>query len=235
MSQEFDEYSENYRQVFDDGMKATGFDSAHFVTAKLKMLRSLNPLLCEASINFLDYGCGTGVLCEYLHGFFPKANYFGVDASGEMVKQARSKYGLAGTFDETGSTEWKTRAYDIIFAAGVFHHVPHNEHKPILLELKKLTKACGKIIIWEHNPINPFTRKIVRDCAFDTNAVLVPSGKMKALLAEVQLSPVEIIYTTFFPKFLESLIPLERFLTWLPLGGQYVAVGENRLTPLSGP
>ena len=144
-----------------------------------------------------------------------------------MVKQARSKYGDIGTFEETGSAEWKKRSYEIIFAAGVFHHVPQNEHKNILLELKKRMKASGNIIIWEHNPINPFTRKVVRDCAFDKDVILIPSGNMRTLLAEVQLSPVKIIYTTFFPKFLQFLIPLERFLEWLPLGGQYVAIGKN--------
>ena len=188
----------------------------------------MNLSLCNTPINFLDYGCGTGSLCESLNNFFPKASYFGVDVSGEMIKKAQSKYHGQGVFDEIGSKKWKERVYNIIFAAGVFHHIPHEKHKNILHQLMSVLAPDGKILIWEHNPINPFTQKIVKSCDFDREAVLIPAWQMKSLMVEAKLLPVRIVYTTFFPKFLEFLIPMEQFLEWFPLGGQYVAIGENR-------
>lgn len=227
MSQEFDKFSENYEQVLSEGLNVTGYDSTYFVTAKFKKLLSLNPSLVDAPINFLDYGCGQGKMCEALRRFFPKANYFGVDVSGEMIRYAQGKYEGLGIFAEIRSAEWKQRSYDIIFAAGVFHHIPHEKHEDILNELTGLLASNEKIIIWEHNPLNPFTRKIVRDCPLDEDAVLIPYGHMQCLLKNAQLTRPRIIYTTFFPKFLDFLQPMERFLEWLPLGGQYVAIGEN--------
>lgn len=231
MSQEFDKFSENYEQVLSEGLHVTGYDSNHFVTAKLNKLRSLNPSLVDAPINFLDYGCGQGTMCEGMHRFFPKAHYCGVDVSAEMIRRARMKYEGLGIFDEIHSADWKQRSYDIIFAAGVFHHIPHDKHEIILNELTGLLAPAGKIIIWEHNPVNPFTRKIVRDCPLDEDAVLIPSGQMKRLLVNAQLCRTRIMFTTFFPKFLNFLHPLEGFLEWLPLGGQYVAIGENPSKP----
>ena len=109
----------------------------------------------------------------------------------------------------------------------MFHHFPHENHESILTELKKLLAPLGKIILWEHNPINPFTRKIVRDCAFDEGAVLLHPTHSTNLLTQIKLQWVQLIYTTFFPRFLQVLAPLESWLEWCPLGGQYVLIGRK--------
>ena len=83
------------------------------------------------------------------------------------------------------------------------------------------------MVIWEHNPINPFTQKIVKECIFDKDAVLIHSKKIKQHLKNAKLAKVQIRYTTFFPKILSGLNIFDSFLGWLPLGGQYLAVGEK--------
>ncbi len=175
----------------------------------------------------MDFGCGIGNFSVGFKKSFPKASYIGVDIASKMVEEARKKYSEYGDFYESDSNEWKAVPFDIIFSSGVFHHIPHEEHHDILKGLASLLKVSGKIFIWEHNPLNPITRKLVNDCAFDSDAVLVTSGKMKNLLRRVELSSVQIVYTTFFPKFLSSLAPLESYLEWFPLGAQYIAIGEN--------
>ena len=67
----------------------------------------------------------------------------------------------------------------------------------------------------------------MRDCSFDKDAVLIPPGRMKRLFRAHSLANIQIVFTTFFPKNLQILLPLERFLHWAPLGGQYVAIAER--------
>ncbi|MBI4385182.1 MAG: class I SAM-dependent methyltransferase [Nitrospinae bacterium] len=231
MGQEFDRYSKNYNAVLEESLKISGYDTFHFVRAKLKKLAQLNPMERKSPIDFLDYGCGSGNLCLEFNRYFPKARYFGVDPSGEMIETAKTQYGAKGTFCAVSSEEWKIRPYDIIFSSGVYHHIPHKDHKRIVCGLKKSLAPSGKMIIWEHNPINPFTRKIVTDCPFDKDAVLIPSKQMADLFYEAGFSRVEVIFTAFFPKFLSVFASAERFLEWLPLGAQYVVVGENPPNP----
>ena len=115
----------------------------------------------------------------------------------------------------------------MIFSAGVFHHIPHPDHAKIINKLYSLLNTGGKLVIWEHNPLNPVTQKIVKDCPFDKDAVLIPSKTHKKHFNRVSLSNVQIIYTTFFPKFLSALNFLDPYLGWLPLGGQYLAIGQK--------
>jgi hypothetical protein len=85
----------------------------------------------------------------------------------------------------------------------------------------------GILVIWEHNPLNPITHKIVRDCHFDEDAVLVPSKNLKNLFTRVSLSNVQVIYTTFFSKFLSTLNFMDPYLGSLPLGGQHLVTGQK--------
>lgn len=225
---EFDQYSKKYNSLVDEAVGVTGFDTGHFVTAKLEKLRKLFPGLAHAPANFLDFGCGTGNLYEHFHDYFPAASYVGTDLSDEMVRQAQSKFPNSNAFFEIHSAGWKQSRFDIIFASCVFHHIPPPRHKKILKELSDLLTGRGKLILWEHNPLNPFTRWIVHQCPFDEDAVLIPPGKIKRMFREIPLARVQLLFTTFFPNSLRFLIPLEPFLEWLPLGGQYLIMGENQ-------
>lgn len=225
MSREFDSYSKNYDTLLEEAVKITGFEASHFTAAKLKKLKCL--LDSNTPLNFLDYGCGPGNLSKDFHCYFPQARYFGVDDSAEMIKQARAQYGEKGNFCETTSEEWKQQSYQIIFSACVFHHIPHENHKTILTGLTQMLAPSGKIILWEHNPINPFTRKIVRDCPFDKDAVLIHPDQSINLFTQTGLRQIRLIYTTFFPKFLQVLSPMESWLEWCPLGGQYILIGQK--------
>ena len=90
-----------------------------------------------------------------------------------------------------------------------------------------MLNQSGRLVIWEHNPLNPVTQKIIKDCPIDKDAVLVSSQNIKRLFERVSLSEINISYTTFFPKFLSPLNHIEPFLDWLPLGGQYVIRGQK--------
>ncbi len=227
MAQFFDKFSNNYKTLLDESLEITGFDTDYFPTAKIKTLARLFPELCDRPIRFLDFGCGTGSLYPPIKKFFPEATYTGTDLSDKMVQEARTLNDTTNVFHEMASEQWKQGAYDIILAANVFHHIPHSEHLAILKELRSLLVSKGRFILWEHNPWNPFTQKIVKDCVFDKDAVLLSPLQSKQLGRKTGFSAMRIVFTTFFPKSLAFMTPLEPWLEWLPLGGQYLLVAQN--------
>lgn len=227
MPESFDPYSKNYNELVDAAISQTGYDTNSLVAAKLLKLKHLFPALSDKSFHLLDFGCGVGNLYGRLAEFFPSASYTGVDLSKASILKARSRFPDSTNFQDYDSPEWGTFRYDLIFSSGVFHHIPHAEHAELIEKLSSLLNPGGKLVIWEHNPINPITQKIVKDCIFDEDAVLVPSKKLRNHFRRASLSNIQVIYTTFFPKFLSALNFTDPYLGWLPLGGQYVITGEN--------
>ena len=227
MPESFDPYSKNYNELVDQAIRHTGYDADDLVSAKLYKLKTVFPNLSQESFQLLDFGCGVGNLFGHLKDFFPNTVYTGVDLSKDSIEKARSRFPANTNFQEYDSLEWGNFKYDLIFSAGVFHHIPHNDHAKIINKLYSLLNPGGKIVIWEHNPLNPLTQKIIRDCPIDEDAVLVYSKNIRVLFEKVSLSNIKISYTTFFPKFLSALNFMDQFLGWLPLGGQYLVTGQK--------
>jgi len=227
MPESFDSYSKNYNELVNKAIRHTGYDADNLVSAKLHKLQTLFPTLSKKSFQFLDFGCGVGNLFGHLNDFFPNTVYTGVDLSKDSLEKARSRFPANTNFQEYDSPKWGNLKYDLIFSAGVFHHIPQTDHTKIINKLYSLLNPGGKLVIWEHNPLNPVTQKIVKDCPFDKDAILIPSKTLKKHFKRVSLSNVQIIYTTFFPKFLSALNFLDPYLGWLPLGGQYLITGQK--------
>ena len=225
MPKSFDFYSKNYNEWVNNAIRQTGYDVESLVSAKLYKLQSLFPTLSEKPFRLLDFGCGVGNLYGQVSDFLPTAIYTGVDSSKDSILKARSRYHRDSDFQKYDSKEWETNRYDLIFSAGVFHHIPHAEHAKLINKLSSLLNKGGRLVIWEHNPLNPITQKIVKDCPFDEDAVLVPSKDLRNHFTQVPLSNVRVIYTSFFPKFLSALNFIDPYLGWLPLGGQYLVTG----------
>lgn len=227
MPDPFDFHSKNYNELVDEAIRRTGYATDDLVAAKLHKLKILFPALPRKTFQLLDFGCGVGNLFGHVKEFFPKAVYTGIDSSKDSLIKARSRFSANAKFYEYGSPQWEKLKYDLIFSAGVFHHIPHNEHAEIIAKLSSLLNPGGKLAIWEHNPLNPVTQKIVKDCPFDRDATLVPPKILKGHFNQVSLSNVQVVYTTFFPRFLSGLNFLDPWLSWLPLGGQYLATGQK--------
>ena len=228
MSAEFDQFSQNYDELVNQALKPTYLEASYLSAYKLRKISQVLPDFQKKEINFLDFGCGQGNFCKNYYQFFPKGNYFGVDISEKMIGQANEKLGNLGTFYEFNSLKWKQNNYDIIFSSCVFHHISPLDHLNTLSELQKLLAKNGKIVLWEHNPFNPITRKLVKDCALDENAILIKPNQMKKTFANAGLKTLVVQYATYFPKYLHFLNPLETFLCFLPFGAQYFIIGEKQ-------
>ena len=131
MPESFDSYSNSYNELVNDAIRQTGYVADNLVSAKLQKLRNLFPDLSESSFLLMDFGCGIGNLFGKIHEFFPYAVYTGVDSSKDSILKARSRFPKKSDFQEYDSSVWENQKYDLIFSAGVFHHIPHNKHEII--------------------------------------------------------------------------------------------------------
>jgi hypothetical protein len=85
-------------------------------------------------------------------------------------------------------------------------------------------KKGGRLYFFEHNPINPLTKYLVKTCVFDADAKLLTYQYSKKILKEVSFKNLKTHFIIFLPRmpWLKKLLGIEKYLEWLPLGGQYM-------------
>ena len=95
-------------------------------------------------------------------------------------------------------------------------------------ETARVVRPGGLVAVFEHNPLNPLTRRVVRDCAFDEGVELLPRRELETLLRAAGLEVVSAHYLLFFPWRGRLFEAAERLLARLPLGAQYVVAARRR-------
>jgi ubiquinone/menaquinone biosynthesis C-methylase UbiE len=178
LEQEFDRFAQEYEQLHASVLTASGEGPAFFAAYKpADMRRHLAAAgVSRGPLTLLDFGCGVGGSLPHLRREFPYAELIGADVSRKSLDIAERRYpGLARLIglNETGAMPLPEASADVVFSACVFHHIPEAEHHRILCDLHRVTKPGGSLFIFEHNPLNPLTRRVVDACAFDENAVLI--------------------------------------------------------------
>jgi len=223
----FDEFAERYEETHSKSIYLSGEKSTFFVELKVKLLRYYLKNLSNQSINILDYGCGIGRSAPFVTKYFPKSSFFGVDVSKKSIAMAR-KYYPNYTFNYLNNKgKLEKNKFNIIFAAVVFHHIPPKERSKVLTNIYDALKKEGYFVLFEHNPYNPLTTKVVRDCPFDEGAILLKPGDAKKLFLNSHFKINRLVYYFFFPRLLSLLRKIEPFLASLPLGAQYMLIGKK--------
>jgi hypothetical protein len=106
------------------------------------------------------------------------------------------------------------------------HHVPPPSWDSFVAELLRVTRRDGVVLVFEHNPLNPLTRRAVRNCAFDDGAVLLGPKRVTAAFQRGGAEVVARRYILFTPFDGVRARDAERFVSWLPLGAQYVVAAR---------
>lgn len=219
----FDNFAKNYRKIHDDNIKLSGADSKYFAEHKVIEVRKKE--MNNGFMNILDLGCGDGISATYFNKHFSHYHYSGIDISKESIKEAQSKQipNAAFSIYDGLSIPSPDEHFDIVFIACVLHHVMPDHRMQLLIEIKRVLKNAGRIYIFEHNPYNPITQKMVKNCLFDRNAILIKPEHSKKLLKKVGFKQINLSFILFFPRIIgfNNILGLEKYLTWLPLGGQY--------------
>jgi SAM-dependent methyltransferase len=225
----FDAYAAGYRQSVERSVGFMGRDLDFFHRRKVDVLLGavpphLGPL---RRVSVLDVGCGTGVTDAYLRPHV--RSLVGVDVSDAMVEEAsrRNPDCEYRTYDGE-HLPWRDGAFDLVLTICVLHHVPPATWPAFVSELARVTRPGGVVAIIEHNRVNPLTRRAVRQCPFDEDAVLVAQHTATALLDGAGAGPPEVHNFLFSPFAGRFGRWIDRCLGSVPVGGQYLSLGRRR-------
>jgi SAM-dependent methyltransferase len=215
---DFDEYADTYDDILKAQLNFFSKDDKYFARYKAGFVRKYLKAQPE---RILEYGCGTGRNLAFLKEAFPLAEIYGSDISAKSIAIAKEQNQFARCYCFEEDVMQYSDYFELIFVAGVFHHVAPSERAGVLRHINGLLSKTGSVFIFDHNPYNPVTRKLVRECPFDTDAILLSACGMCELLEKAGFVAILKKYTLFVPPSLARLARLERYLGWLPLGGQY--------------
>jgi SAM-dependent methyltransferase len=218
----FDEYATEYEKTMERDLGFFVEETGYLAEYKVKIVKHTKTH--GNILNILEYGCGIGMNINYFVKHFAYANIYGCDISHKSLDVANERnHGKVNFFfiDEENLLKYKG-FFDLIFVSCVFHHIHPSHREKSMKNIFNLLKEGGQFYYFEHNPYNPITRHIVNTCDWDTDAILLKPKESIGLIKKAGFKKVERHkYTLFIPSFLRFLRFTEKFLHFLPLGGQY--------------
>ncbi|MEW6152395.1 MAG: class I SAM-dependent methyltransferase [Actinomycetota bacterium] len=126
----------------------------------------------------LDVGCGTGALLEKVAAAGFRA--YGAEPSAGMLDVlSERRPGLPAAVAQ-GALPFPDQCFDLVYCVAVLHHVIDPEAVRLTLaEMVRVTRPGGHVLIWDHNPRNPYwpylMKRVPQDCGDER---LVPEAEI---------------------------------------------------------
>lgn len=118
------------------------YDQSHDFVAKYGE-GILSYLQSKTHETILDLGCGTGDLTKQIYN--TGAKVIGVDNSGEMIEQAKTKFPQIEFFQMDAKALKLDVAFDAIFSNAVLHWIPEKEI--VIKNMYSVLKPGGRIVL----------------------------------------------------------------------------------------
>ena len=219
---EFDTYHTSYSDAVNKSIAFSGLDVDFFTRAKaVRLVDWLRENIGNPKeLSVLDVGCGVGNYHPLLVGDIGKLA--GVDPSAECIEVATSRnLGVTYKSFDGRRIPFGDNTFDAAFAICVMHHVPPPQWNEFSTELARVVRPGGAVLIYEHNPYNPLTQRVVSNCPFDKNAVLLKKRQIESFMLDAGLSQVCGRYILAIPSISGMLRRVDDAFGVLPLGAQY--------------
>ncbi len=223
---EFDAYAARYDEALAAGLSVTGEDKEYYARGRMRWLgERLRALGAPAPATVLDFGCGLGASTPLFLDMLGAGQVVGVDVSEGLLERAREAFARESRarFATIDAHDAPASA-DLAFVNGVFHHIPVADRAEALRYVRRTLRPGGYFAFWENNPWNPGTRYIMSRVSFDENAITITPPEARRLLRAAGFEIVETRFLFIFPRLLRLFRPLERLVSRLPLGGQYMVL-----------
>ncbi len=212
---EFDTVAQSY----DEGLKILlgpiGGDTEKYAEYKVQLVKNL----IRDADSIMDFGCGIGRSLQHFKNYFyndKSGKLYGCDTSPESVELAKKELPDATFYVNTSVDEFNKieDKYDLIFLACVFHHIDPVDRKEWAESIKDKLNPGGYIAVFEHNLINPLTKRVVKkpENELDHEEWMLSHKELKNLLVNkdkgidvfwdgyVLFSPIRFKWTTAFEK-----------------------------------
>jgi SAM-dependent methyltransferase len=127
----------------------------------------------------LDVGCGTGMLAERLaaRGY----QMVGADPSDGMLEIMRRHRPVVRAVQASGTQlPFGDDSFELVLTVATMHHIAEPEAvRKTLAEMTRVSRPGGRIVIWDHNPRNPYWGPLMRRVPQDTGEErLIPLGEV---------------------------------------------------------
>ena len=149
---------------------ATAYDEslpAHVVEHYLRKRTAFLAATCQAG-PVLDVGCGTGALAERLaaRGY----EVVGVDPSDGMLEVLRRRCPAVRAVQASGTElPFDDDSFQLVVTVATMHHIADPDAvRQALIEMVRVSRPGGRIVIWDHNPHNPYWGPLMSRVPQDT-------------------------------------------------------------------
>ncbi|HYH11526.1 MAG TPA: methyltransferase domain-containing protein [Thermomicrobiales bacterium] len=202
--------------AYDDSLPAHVM--RHYIDKRVAFIREHVPI----GSKILDVGCGTGVLAERLlrEGY----DVTGADPFAAMLDRMRARDPRLKTVQASGQRlPFDDNSFDLTYCVAVMHHIADpKDVRDTLVEMCRVTKPGGYVLVWDHNPRNPYWPILMNRVPQDTGAErLIPEREildgMMAGGATRVVSKTLGLMPDFTPKILTAPVAsLERIVERTP-------------------
>lgn len=223
---EFDAYAAEYDASLAEGLRLTGADKTYYARERIAWLRDSAAAAGVARVErVLDFGFGDGDAAPLLREILGAREVVGVEVSPAMLVRARERHPWA-RFELMDALP-RLGAFDVAYCNGVFHHIPVVQRAAAVRRVRDALRVGGVFGLWENHPWNPGTRFVMRQVSFDRDAIMLSPPESRRLLNANGLRTLRTDHRFIFPGGLSFLLPVERLLSRLPIGGQYQVLSRR--------
>jgi SAM-dependent methyltransferase len=189
----------------------------------VELIDSLRPPAARAEV--IDVGCGVANSHPLLAGRIRRLA--GVDVSQACIAEAAAQNPQNEYRPYDGhNLPFPDASFDAASAVCVFHHIPVAQRVGLARDVRRVLRAGGMFVIFEHNPLNPLTMHVVNNCEFDKDAVLLRRRETETLLNEAGFRDVYTRFILTLPAKGRMLRAVDQLFARIPLGAQYFTVGR---------
>ena len=208
-----------YDRQLQENIGKYGKDISYYALYKILIMKRL---LDFKPNSILEFGCGTGRNLSFLKYYFPDSQITAYDHSQLYLDIAKSNLYLS---DVKFTNKIGKEKYDLILVANVFHHIQPKYRIMIMNIIKQI--MSGDLFIFEHNPYNPLIVKAVSNCPIDKDVKLLKPDELIKYIKDADIKLIDHKYCLFFPAALKQFNRLEKYIGFLPFGGQYYIRGRK--------
>lgn len=203
--------------VYDDALPSHVVE--HYLAKRVNFVRSL----LSPPGRVLDVGCGTGQLAIRLADLGYEV--VGIDPSAGMLEQLR-KRAPAVEAVQGSATEMPFRdgEFDLSISVATMHHIADPADVRLALgEMTRVVRPGGSIIVWDHNPRNPYWPYLMKRVPQDrgderlVGAEELRAGLQAAGARTVSVSQLGLVPDFVPPGMLGAASLLERAVEHMPV------------------
>lgn len=149
----------------------------HYLAKRVAYVRERRPPPATG----LDVGCGTGVLAQRLAA----AGYemSGLDPSEGMLEVLTERApDVRAVRASATEVPFEDASFDLVVCVAALHHIADpGAVRDSLMEMVRVLRPGGRIVVWDHNPRNPYWKRLMARVPQDDGSErLIPEAEVLA-------------------------------------------------------